>query len=90
MRKTKLSAEPRLTFEVGSDAGRAWELNVYADNTLLEKSIVEGGAGERKWVALSVDLAQSASRDVTLRLYQRVLVANRTAGNALWRNFRLE
>ena len=90
MRKTKLSAEPKLSFEVGSDAGRAWELNVYADNTLLEKRIVEGGVGERKWVAMSVDLANFASRDVTLRLYQRVLVANRTAGNALWRNLKLE
>ena len=79
-----------MNVEVGSDAGRAWELNVYADNTLLEKSIVEGGAGERKWVTVSVDLAKFASRDVTLRLYQRVLVANRTAGNALWRNLKLE
>ena len=70
--------------------GRAWELNVYADNTLLEKRIIEGGASERKWVAMSVDLAKFASRDVTLRLYQRVLVANRTAGNALWRNLNLE
>lgn len=90
VRKTKLSAEPKLAFEVGSDAGRAWELNVYADNTLLEKRIIEGGASERKWVAMSVDLAKFASRDVTLRLYQRVLVAHRTAGNALWRNLKLE
>ena len=38
---------------------------------------------------MSVDLAQFASRDVTLRLDQRALVANRTAGNALWRNLKL-
>ena len=63
--------------------------DVYADNTLLEKRLIEGDAGERKWVAMSVDLAQFASREVTLRLDQRALVANRTAGNALWRNLKL-
>lgn len=89
-RRAKLGATPKLTFEAGSDAGRAWELNVYADNTLLEKRVIEGGAGARQWQSMSVDLQSFANREVTLRLYQRVLLANRTAGNAFWRNLKLE
>ena len=89
-RRVKLGATPKLTFEAGCDAGRAWELNVYADNTLLEKRVIEGGAGGQQWQTLSVDLQSFAGRDVTLRLYQRVLLTNRTAGNALWRNLKVE
>jgi hypothetical protein len=89
-RGVKLGATPKLTFEAGSDAGRAWELNVYVDNTLSAKRVIEGGAGGQQWQSLSVDLQSFASREVTLRLYQRVLLTNRTAGNALWRNLKLE
>jgi hypothetical protein len=89
-RRVKLGATPKLTFEAGSDAGRAWELNVYADNTLLEKCVIEGGAGGQEWQSLSVDLQSFSNREVTLRLYQRVLLTNHTAGNALWRNLKLE
>src|SRR5688500_18950688 len=37
-------------------------------------------------VRVDVDLKAFAGRETTLQLYQRVLVPNRTAGNALWRN----
>ena len=35
------------------------------------------------------NFVDKGGREVTLRLYQRVFVPNRTAGNALWRNLRL-
>lgn len=90
IRRVKLSANPRLTFDAGSDAGRAWELDVYVDNTRLVRKIVEGGAKSRRWQTISLDLKPFANREVTLRLYQRVLLNNRTAGNALWKNLKVE
>jgi hypothetical protein len=85
-RRAKLSSAPSLQLTVGADAGRAWELNVYADNKLLEKRVIEGGTeGGRRWHEIKVDLADFAGRQTHLRLYQRVLVPNRVAGNAYWK-----
>jgi hypothetical protein len=90
-RTMKLSGNPSLSLEVGCDAGRAWELNVYANNKLLEKRIVESSTdGGRKWQQMKVDLKEFAGQAVHLRLYQRVLVPNRVAGNAYWKNLEVE
>jgi hypothetical protein len=87
----KLSGNPSLSLEVGCDAGRVWELNVYANNKLLEKRIVEGGTDSgRKWQQMKVDLKEFAGQAVHLRLYQRVLVPNRVAGNAYWKGIKVE
>ena len=85
-RTAKLSASPRLTFEAGTEPGRAWELTVYADNTVLEKRVISSTGSTRQWETLDIDLKEFAGRETVLRLYQRVFVPNRTAGNALWRN----
>ncbi|HZO84701.1 MAG TPA: ADP-ribosylglycohydrolase family protein [Verrucomicrobiae bacterium] len=90
-RTLKLSEKPVLSFQAGVDSGRAWELNVYANNKLLEKRIIEGGTeGGRKWHDMKVDLRDLAGHETNLRLYQRVLVPNRVAGNAYWRNLNVE
>jgi hypothetical protein len=90
-RTVQLGSKPVLMFSAGADPGRAWELNVYADNKLLEKRIIEGGAGpDRKWEELRVSLAEFSGQETHLRLYQRVLVPNRVAGNAYWKGLRLE
>lgn len=88
-RTAKLSATPRLTFEAGTEPGRAWELTVYADNKVLFKDVISSTSNERTWRTLDIDLKEFAGRETTLRLYQRVFVPNRTAGNALWRNLQL-
>src|SRR5258705_7512506 len=52
-RTAQLSKSPSLEVQVAADAGRAWELNVYANNKLLEKRIIEGGnEGGRRWQEL--------------------------------------
>jgi len=85
-RAVKLSETPTLSFQAGVDAGRAWELNVYAGNKLMLKRIIDGGAGGgRKWQEVKIDLREFAGATVVLRLYQRVLVPNKTAGNAYWK-----
>lgn len=90
-RTMTLDQDPILLFQAGADAGRAWELNVYANNKLLEQRIIEGGTETgRKWHELKVDLHDFAGQPTHLRLYQRVLVPNRVAGNAYWRNLRVE
>lgn len=82
----KLSDQPRLTFEAGAEPGRAWELTVYADKHVLFKDVIASTSSERTWRTLDIDLKEFAGRDTVLRLYQRVFVPNRVAGNALWRN----
>lgn len=89
-RTLKLSEKPALNFQVGADAGRAWELNVYANNKLMHKRIIEGGTNARQWQEVRVDLSAFAGETVHLRLYQRVLAPNRVAGNAYWKSLRLE
>lgn len=90
-RSAKLSSRPSLQLVIGADAGRAWELNVYADNKLLEKRVIEGGNERgRRWHEINVDLAEFAGKETHLRLYQRVLVPNRVAGNAYWKRVTLE
>ena len=53
------------------------------------KDVISATTSERAWRTPDIDLKEFAGRETTLRLYQRVFVPNRTAGNALWRNLRL-
>jgi hypothetical protein len=87
-RTVKLGERPMLAFQAGVDPGRAWELNVYVGNKLLKNQVIAAppGATERHWERLSFDLSSQQGQTVQLRLYQRVLLAGRTAGNAYWKD----
>ena len=91
-RRLKLGAQPRLRFEAGVDTGRAWQLDVYVNNeNRLSRRIEAGASGnERHWESIDVDLAAFAGQETEIRLYQRVLLEDRVAGNAYWRNLRVE
>ena len=91
-RTVKLSEKPSLSFQAGVDAERAWELNVYANNKMLLKKTIEAPAGARgnHWQEINVDLGFFAEQEVQQRLYQRVLIAGRTAGNAHWKAVKVE
>ena len=89
-RVVTVSPKAQLVLEVASEPDRAWELNVYADNDLLTKRVISSGPAERDWQTIRVDLEKYAGREITLRLYQRVLVPNRVPGNALWRRADVE
>lgn len=91
-RKVKLGPKPALTLDVGVDPGRAWELMVYADNLPLTRRLVAAPpeAKERTWQSFELALGAFAGKETTLRLYQRVLVPNHTAGNAYWRHLRIQ
>lgn len=82
----------RLAFQAGVDPGRVWRLEVYAQNERLFSKIVEAPAGTktRHWEAVSIDLTKHAGRPTTLRLFQLVLIDGKTAGNAYWKDLRVE
>jgi hypothetical protein len=85
-RTAKLGDKPALSFAAGVDPGRAWQLQVYVnDNQLLDR-VIAGSSGSRSWQEIKVDLSKFRNQEVVLRLYQRVLVPRREAGNAYWRN----
>jgi len=59
-RTSKLSGNPTLTFQAGVDPGRAWELNVYANNKQVFNSVIAGADGGRQWREVKVDLSEFA------------------------------
>lgn len=89
-RAAKLSAHPWIKFRAGVDHGRAWQLQLYVNDDKVLDTILVGTARERLWKAFRVDLASYAGQEVVLRLYQRVLIPGREAGNAYWRDLVLE
>jgi hypothetical protein len=90
-RSVTLGARAALKFQAGVDAGRTWDLNVYINNKLIEKRLIDGTSrASRYWQDVHIDLSDFAGQTVQLRLYQRVLVPNRIAGNAYWKELRIE
>jgi len=73
--KARLGADPRL----------------HVENTRLLTRTIQARSEEREWQTLDVDLKPFAGRTVTIRLIQRVLLGPElAAGNAYWRNLRLD
>ncbi len=89
-RKLRVGNNASLKFQAAADPERAWQLNVYANNEELLDKLIEGGPRERQWQDITVDLSSFAGQEVDLRLYQLVLVPNRTPGTAYWRALRVE
>lgn len=92
--RVKLSDNPSLNVEVGADAGRAWQLSVFANNTNLLTKTIEGegdpSSHERNWQSIPLDLSAFRGQDIEIRLYQRTLVRDKIPGNAYWRTITLE
>jgi ADP-ribosylglycohydrolase len=87
-RTVTLGEHPHLTFQAGVDNGRAWRLQVYANDQRILDQLIDG-ISDSKWRDIDVDLAAFAGQNVTLRLYQFVLIPHHEAGNAYWRNLAL-
>lgn len=89
-RHVNITSEKTLSFEVAADARRAWELNVFINNKEITSKIIEGGENDRQWQNVKIDLASYEGKDILIRLYQRVLLAGKEAGNAYWKNINIE
>jgi hypothetical protein len=86
LRRTKrLGSNSVLRFQAGVDSGRAWQLQVYVNDDKALDKLIEGRSEAREWQKIEVNLAKYANQVVVLRLYQRVLIPHREAGNAYWR-----
>jgi hypothetical protein len=88
----KLGAAPRLELEVAADRGCAWRIEVFVNNKSILGRLIEGGgqSGQRNWNTISLDLSEFRGQEVDIRIYQRTLLAGRVAGNAYWRNLRVQ
>ncbi len=85
-RTARLSKNAVLKFKAGVDPGRAWQLLVYVNDDKVLEKLIEGHSETREWQDIGVNLEKYASQEVTLRLYQRVLIPQHEAGNAYWRD----
>ena len=85
-RSIHLGGDPKLKFQAGVDPGRAWQLQIYVNDSKVLDRLIEGQAETLAWQDVEVDLSKYANQEVVLRLYQRVLIPHHEAGNAYWRN----
>ena len=84
-RTVTLGEHPHLSFQAGVDPGRAWQLQVYVNDQRILDELIDGTA-DSKWRDINLDLSAFRSQNVTLRLYQLVLIPHHEAGNAYWRD----
>jgi hypothetical protein len=84
-RSVTLSQHPHLSFQAGVDVGRAWQLQVYVNDQRILDELIDGST-DSKWRNINLDLGAFRGQNVTLRLYQLVLIPHHEAGNAYWRD----
>jgi len=84
--------KPSLSFDVGVDPQRTWQLVVFINNDkvldqLIDgRSLQDGGTYDRQWQHIHLDLAKYRNQSVVIRLYDLILVPGHEAGNSYWRN----
>ncbi|HUN03643.1 MAG TPA: ADP-ribosylglycohydrolase family protein, partial [Niabella sp.] len=88
-REITIQEEKELFIEVGVDKNRCWELNIYIDNEHVLRKLIEGKDMERTWFSHKVDLAHYQGKAVTIRMFQKVLLPGKEAGNAYWKTIRI-
>ncbi|HMR83764.1 MAG TPA: ADP-ribosylglycohydrolase family protein [Niabella sp.] len=88
-RSVTLAGEKRLVLEVGADSARCWELNIFVNNNRLIRKVIEGNGPGQTWYPVEADLSPYQNQAVTIRLYQRVLLKGKEAGNAYWKSITL-
>lgn len=89
-RSASFGCGPALDLEVAADPGRAWRLEVFANNHRLLSQLIEGKSSERRFEYIHVPVENLAGEVVELRLYQRTLLPDRLPSNAYWRPIHLE
>jgi len=90
-RNMKLSATPKLSFEVAAAPRRVFELRVYVGNQQLHREVIKGFTDKREYRKFEFDLAPYAGQEVTLRIYQAVLLlGDECPGSAFWRNINVQ
>lgn len=88
-RSIKINGQKEISFDAGVDSGRAWTLDLFINNKNIFSKLIEGKEQEQNWQHLTADLTPYEGQTVKIRIYQRVLVRGKEAGNAYWKNFHL-
>lgn len=88
-RTFKVNGEKQISFEAGVDTSRAWELDVFINNKKVFTNVIEGKEKERQWQTIKVDISSFEGQVIKIRLYQRVLLHGKEAGNAYWKNIEI-
>jgi hypothetical protein len=92
-RKLKVPAKSTLSFQAGADPARAWQLEVYANNQRIFQKLIDGANGvdgKTLWHDIRIGLERFGGQEIELRLYQRVLLRDRLAGNAYWKKIEIK
>lgn len=89
-RTITLKDEKKLTLEVGVDSARHWELNIFINNDRVVRQIIAGNQTVQAWYPIEVNLAPYQHQTITIRLYQRVFIKGKEAGNAYWRRIKIQ
>lgn len=90
IRKFKVNGEKQISFEAGADPNRAWELEIFINNKKMFARIIEGKEKERQWQKVRVGISSYKGQSIVIRLYQRVLIDGKEAGNAYWKNIEIK
>ena len=90
-----LGSAPLLKFKAGVDVGRAWQLQVFVNDKMAFDKLIDGKSASgqsdsRHWEDIRIDLSDYQGQKVVLRLYQRVLIPHREAGNAYWQDLTVQ
>ncbi len=89
-RTFKVKGEKEVSFEAGVDANRAWELDVFINNNKVFTKVIEGREKEQQWQTIKADISSFEGQTIKIRLYQRVLIHGKEAGNAYWKNIEIK
>ncbi len=81
--------QPVLEAEVAAEPGRAWELEIYVENKMLFRKLIEGKERELRWEHVRVPIPDLGTDRLNLRLYQRVLIPGKLSGNAYWKHLHI-
>lgn len=87
----KIDRQKELSFNAGVDPQRAWQLEVWINNNMVLEKLMEGtNEKEQTWETIKVDLMAYQGKTINIRLYQKVLIHGKEAGNAYWKEIRIK
>ncbi|MHA4842937.1 ADP-ribosylglycohydrolase family protein [Flavitalea antarctica] len=85
-REIKVNGQKEISFDAGVDPGRVWALDVFIGNQKKLTKLIAGESKERHWEPIKVAIDSNEGKTTKIRLYQRVLIPGKEAGNAYWKN----
>jgi hypothetical protein len=91
----RLGDNPIVNCDVGANPDRTWHLQIFVNNDKVLDNLISGRDGSSldgniAWRHIRVNLEKYRDQEVTLRLYDLVLVPGSQPGNSYWKNLVVE